>query len=649
MSKPPRSEIEKLATDSFALAHERIAVEYGTKRKQVLAQVRRKGNIGGYAPALTELAASQVRESILACADAYVEAFTISGVPADASARKSLQTASLRIAGGVNSQVCGQLDLLKKRTLGPLQIPVAYIDGEIGKSTNSALREGLLKLDRQRIEIRSAGKQDSKSGSQGGVKSPDPKASPQIQPLPKLSLATHRKDQERRKNAKSDLTEALESYFSILTSGKEVDMTKLVEIVGAYACEIYNSAAEGYMAIPLLDPEALFGMTGPLNVGLALADVEKCLSALRIRRPWKISSDPAVRLLDDGRELMGLYYEHPWFRQAIGNIVSKRVEDARKEYAEGSESPPGENSGETAHVNDWDSVQSGFMQLRADCAINPPNNPLGRLGAVWTSLPEPGEWELDILGGTDGSGFKERFKWNASLAAALLGYQHDGDAALSYWLDQVKSHAPKQYTRRLVTTGKLEDEDQLYSVELFDICGLSAEFCTKCKADAIRSRAKAEESLKPQAEAQVAAAEESSSERQETAVVTTRPHSDRVEITNAASWDAIKISFLSDVRVQIHNGANTETCNYAELGFKDGRTGNPNQAWLTLRAMAQQNGIIRDGLKTGAAWPKVEKRMQEIRKVLRKHFGVAADPIPFVEGTGYKACFKICCSPSFHT
>ena len=70
---------------------------------------------------------------------------------------------------------------------------------------------------------------------------------------------------------------------------------------------------------------------------------------------------------------------------------------------------------------------------------------------------------------------------------------------------------------------------------------------------------------------------------------------------------------------------------------------------MTLRAMAEENGIIRNGAKTGVVWPKVEKRIQEIRKVLRKHFGITADPIPFVEGTGYQACFKIGCSPSFHT
>jgi len=116
-----------------------------------------------------------------------------------------------------------------------------------------------------------------------------------------------------------------------------------------------------------------------------------------------------------------------------------------------------------------------------------------------------------------------------------------------------------------------------------------------------------------------------------------------------ASWNTIEISFLSDERVQLRHSVKSETRNYAEFGFADGRSGKPNQAWETLRAMAEDGGTIRDAAKVLRTWPKVEKRIQEIRKVLRAHFGISDDPIPFVEGIGYRARFKIGCSPSFHT
>lgn len=119
-------------------------------------------------------------------------------------------------------------------------------------------------------------------------------------------------------------------------------------------------------------------------------------------------------------------------------------------------------------------------------------------------------------------------------------------------------------------------------------------------------------------------------------------------------WQAIEVLFLSDHRVQIHNGASSQTLNYGELGFADrrakrGETPKPNRAWETLRDLAKQRGIIRDESETGEPWRKVEKRIQAIRRVFRKHFGIAADPIPYIKGTGYQARFRIFCSPSFTT
>jgi hypothetical protein len=120
--------------------------------------------------------------------------------------------------------------------------------------------------------------------------------------------------------------------------------------------------------------------------------------------------------------------------------------------------------------------------------------------------------------------------------------------------------------------------------------------------------------------------------------------------SGAAKWQDIEIVFLSDHRVQIRvNGKQTEPANYAELGFADGRSENPNKAWGTLRSLAEQRGVLKDGRTVGEPWPKVEKRIQEIRAVLRELFGISADPVPFVEGAGYQAVFKIRCGPSFHT
>jgi hypothetical protein len=117
----------------------------------------------------------------------------------------------------------------------------------------------------------------------------------------------------------------------------------------------------------------------------------------------------------------------------------------------------------------------------------------------------------------------------------------------------------------------------------------------------------------------------------------------------ARNWESIEILFLSDHRIQIRvNGKSMEALNFAEFGFADGRTQNPNKAWELLRVLAEERGIIRNGNAVGEDWAKVEKRMQEIRKVLREYFALPDDPIPFV-GTGYQSRFKISCTRSFHT
>lgn len=116
-----------------------------------------------------------------------------------------------------------------------------------------------------------------------------------------------------------------------------------------------------------------------------------------------------------------------------------------------------------------------------------------------------------------------------------------------------------------------------------------------------------------------------------------------------ACWEEIEIVFLSDERVQIHVGKQRETRNYAEFGFMDNKTRNPNGAWIGLRRFAEFGGVVRNGTEAGLPWKKFEKRVQEIRKLFRRHFGISSDPIQFVQDLGYRTRFKVKCGPSFRT
>jgi hypothetical protein len=116
-----------------------------------------------------------------------------------------------------------------------------------------------------------------------------------------------------------------------------------------------------------------------------------------------------------------------------------------------------------------------------------------------------------------------------------------------------------------------------------------------------------------------------------------------------SDWEDVEIDFLSDERVQIRMGDKSETRNYAEMGLMDKRDGTPNQSWVILRKLAEANGTLADSVGARKNWPAVEKHMQRIRKALRENVLLAGDPLPFIEGTGYRARFKIGCARSFET
>lgn len=124
----------------------------------------------------------------------------------------------------------------------------------------------------------------------------------------------------------------------------------------------------------------------------------------------------------------------------------------------------------------------------------------------------------------------------------------------------------------------------------------------------------------------------------------TAPKEDKTPL----SWQEIEIAFLSDERVEIRGGSNSRaTYNYGELGFEDQRNGKPSLAWITLRELATRSGDMPRPV-AGKSRATTQKRIEEIREKLRRHFRMEGDPIPF-NGNTYKASFKVGCRESFYT
>jgi hypothetical protein len=147
---PARNKIEEFANEAYAIARDRILKEYAEKKNKALAEVRRTKNSGGYVPALAKCGVERTRETILALADAWVEAFTLHRVPSEAYAEQDLEKNAQLIAAGTISGIEGELDLLIKRT-GRQLSPLGHPSREIHAAMTTALAEAVVRLRRQRI------------------------------------------------------------------------------------------------------------------------------------------------------------------------------------------------------------------------------------------------------------------------------------------------------------------------------------------------------------------------------------------------------------------------------------------------------------------------------------------------------------------
>lgn len=152
MGRRPRIEIEKFARDRFNLLRDDILAEYERKRRHLLKHERRTGNCGGYVPAVTTWGAERARKMILARADAYVDAFTLYGVPSDARAETSLREAAEQEVAGTVSAIRGGLELRARRLRVVEEGRGMPWHLEIERAMKAATKEGVLKLRQQRIE-----------------------------------------------------------------------------------------------------------------------------------------------------------------------------------------------------------------------------------------------------------------------------------------------------------------------------------------------------------------------------------------------------------------------------------------------------------------------------------------------------------------
>lgn len=110
-------------------------------------------------------------------------------------------------------------------------------------------------------------------------------------------------------------------------------------------------------------------------------------------------------------------------------------------------------------------------------------------------------------------------------------------------------------------------------------------------------------------------------------------------------WNEVSLRFTDDYHVQpIIRGKLGQPMSFASLGFEDqrGASGRPVLAWSMLRTLAQNRGSIEQAVVASPEFTRVQKSIQDLRKRLRRHFGIEGDPIPYdKEERTYRTQFTV--------
>ena len=113
----------------------------------------------------------------------------------------------------------------------------------------------------------------------------------------------------------------------------------------------------------------------------------------------------------------------------------------------------------------------------------------------------------------------------------------------------------------------------------------------------------------------------------------------RFPTPSGTSWQDITIRFLDGHTISVTMGHASVRYNFAELGMKDSRDGNPNTQWKLLSILAENGGRL--SWQESAAGPKRKKQVELLARRLQDFFGIEENPFhPYTKGSGWQ--IKVC-------
>jgi hypothetical protein len=105
-------------------------------------------------------------------------------------------------------------------------------------------------------------------------------------------------------------------------------------------------------------------------------------------------------------------------------------------------------------------------------------------------------------------------------------------------------------------------------------------------------------------------------------------------------WESVYVSFVDDQMVDIRVAGKVHRTGYADMGFANQKTGNPNNQWGLLRVLARYGGELKAA--DAEATPKVVKQKELLSQRLKDYFSLDTDPFQtYAQAKGYKTKFTL--------
>ncbi|MBT5759081.1 MAG: tetratricopeptide repeat protein [Candidatus Marinimicrobia bacterium] len=120
--------------------------------------------------------------------------------------------------------------------------------------------------------------------------------------------------------------------------------------------------------------------------------------------------------------------------------------------------------------------------------------------------------------------------------------------------------------------------------------------------------------------------------------------SKEIKHLKAKNWSQVTIELVSDDSILVKApDFKTKRFNYTDLGMRDDRRGDmPNQLWLMIKNLAENNGVLPTDEMTYHRRGKIEKTIQRLRTHFKTLFGIGGMPINrFSKKHGYVTQFNI--------